>query len=325
MENWCLNPDRSIGTSALMAMFNILVPIVLITFIGFILGRMSIGLQSRTLSNLVILVATPALVFHTNVSSTVDGATISELSIAAFMSLAIAGTIAFLVLKLAGSSAQSFLPSLMFPNSGNLGLPLVVLTFGAIGTQLGVAYFIVIALVQHSIGLSIAAGSVRIRELVRQPLLYSVVLVLVVLMTDTQLPPVVMITTGMLGDMMIPAMLILLGTSLATLKVTDLLPALALAVARLTIGVLTALIVIYLLDLSGIAAGVVFIMATMPSAIVTYVYAERYQQDPNRVAGAVVVSTILTFVCLPALVWAALHVSGGSVAANAALSMVAMR
>ncbi len=309
----------------MIAMFNILVPIMLITFIGFILGRMSIGLQSRTLSNLVILVATPALVFHANVSSTVDGAMVSQLSFAAVLSLAIAGLIAWVGLKLIGSSAQSFLPSLMFPNSGNLGLPLVVLTFGAMGTQMGVAYFIVIALVQHSIGLSIAAGSVRIRELVRQPLLYSVVLVLLVLMTDIQVPPVVVITTGMLGDMMIPAMLILLGTSLATLKVTDLLPALVLAVARLTIGIITAFIVIYLLNLTGMAAGVVFIMATMPSAIVTYVYAERYQQDPNRVAGAVVVSTILTFLCLPALVWAALQLSGDSVAANAALSMVAVQ
>lgn len=305
-------------------MFNILAPVTLITFIGFILGRMSIGLQSRTLSNLVILVATPALVFHTNVSLTVEHTTISELSFAAFLSLLIAGLMAYAGLRLTGGSVQSFLPSLMFPNSGNLGLPLVVLSFGALGTQMGVAYFIVIAMIQHSVGLSIASGSFRFQELIRQPLLYSVVLVLIVLTTGVEVPTVILTTTEMLGDMMIPAMLILLGISLATLEVTDLLPALMLSVARMIIGIITAFAVIYLLGLSGVAAGVVFLMATMPSAVVTYIYAERYQQNPNRVAGAVVVSTILTFVCLPALVWAAFELSGNNFAAGVAVSMVSV-
>ena len=148
---------------------------------------------------------------------------------------------------------------------------------------------------------------------------------LFVLTTGVEVPPVVLITTKMLGDMMIPAMLILLGISLSTLKVKDLLPALSMAVARLAIGVLTGLIVIYLLGLSGVAAGVVFIMATMPCAIVTYVYAERYERDPNMVAGAVVVSTILTFLFLPVLVWAALEISGQEFAAQTAMSMVSFQ
>ena len=303
-------------------LFNILAPITLITIIGYVLGKSSVGMQSRTLSNLTILVATPSLVFHTNVSLTVDPATVSQLPIAAFVSLIVAGAIAYVGLKLVGGSVPSYLPSLIFPNSGNLGLPLAVLAFGALGTQLGVAYFIVIAMFQHSVGLSIASGAFRFQELIRQPLLYSVVLVLLVLATGVEVPPVILITTKMLGDMMIPAMLILLGISLSTLEVTDLLPSVALAVARLVIGILTAFIVIYLLGLSGVTAGVVFIMATMPSAIVTYVYAERYQQSPNKVAGAVVVSTVLTFICLPGLLWAALQISGNEFAADAAMSMV---
>ena len=131
-------------------LFNILAPITLITIIGYVLGKSSVGMQSRTLSNLTILVATPSLVFHTNVSLTVDPATVSQLPIAAFVSLIVAGAIAYVGLKLVGGSVPSFLPSLIFPNSGNLGLPLAVLAFGALGTQLGVAYFIVIAMFQHS-------------------------------------------------------------------------------------------------------------------------------------------------------------------------------
>ena len=53
----------------------ILGPIVIITLIGYFLGRSSVGLHSQTLSTIVILVATPALIFNTLTSLHVDQAT----------------------------------------------------------------------------------------------------------------------------------------------------------------------------------------------------------------------------------------------------------
>ena len=295
----------------LIQLLNILGPITLITLIGYFLGRSSVGLQSRTLSSLVILVATPALVFNTLTSMDVDLGTIGQMAGAAILSVAVGGAMAIVGLKLSGGSWRSYLPSLMLPNSGNMGLPLVVLAFGPEGIRLGISYFFTIALIQYSVGLSIASGSVRFRDMARQPLLYAVALVLLVTALRIPVPQVILKTTEILGGMMIPAMLILLGTSLAALKVSDLAPALAVAVGRLVIGLTAAVTVIYMLGLTGIAAGTVFLMATMPSAIVTYVFAERYQQTPTQVAGAVVMSTVLTFCCLPALVWIALWVADG--------------
>lgn len=287
-------------------MINILGPITLITLIGFGLGRSSVGLQSRTLSSLVMLVATPALVFSTLTSMQVELATIGKMAGAALLCLFIAGVMAVLGLKVFGASIRSFLPSLMLPNSGNMGLPLVVLAFGADGARLGISFFFVVALFQYSVGLTISSGSLRIGDMARQPLIYSVGLVLLVSGLNLPVPQVILKTTEMLGGMMIPSMLILLGTSLATLKVSDLGPSFAIAAGRLLIGVIAGVAVIYLLGLTGPAAGIVFLMAAMPSAIVTYVFAERFGQAPTRVAGAVVMSTLLTFAVLPALVWSAL-------------------
>ena len=209
-------------------------------------------------------------------------------------------------LALFGASMRSYLPSLMLPNSGNMGLPLVVLAFGSEGARLGISFFFVVALFQYSVGLTISSGSLRIGDIAQQPLIYSVALVLLVTWLNLPVPQVILKTTEMLGGMMIPAMLILLGASLASLKVSDLGPSIAVALGRLLIGISAGTAVIYLLGLTGIAAGIVFLMAAMPSAIVTYVFAERFQQSPARVAGAVVMSTLLTFFCLPALVWTAL-------------------
>ena len=303
----------------LIQLVNILGPITLITLIGYFLGRSSVGLQSRTLSSLVILVATPALVFNTLTSMNVDLGTIGLMSGAALLCVAIAGILGVVGLSVFGASLRSFLPSLMLPNSGNMGLPLVVLAFGSEGARLGISFFFTVALFQYSIGLSISSGSLRIRDMARQPLLFSVALVLLVTALQLPVPQVILKTTEMLGGMMIPAMLILLGTSLATLKVSDLGPSLAMAVGRLLIGIAAALGVISLLGLTGVAAGTVFLLGTMPSAIVTYVFAERFQQTPTQVAGAVVMSTVLTFGFLPALVWVALWMADGGLSEAIAL------
>lgn len=294
-----------------MQTIDILGPIVVITAIGYLMGRSSIGLETRTLSTVVILVATPALIFHTLTSLHVPPSTITKMASAAILCLASAGIMGFLVLSLVGGPVRSLLPPLMLPNSGNMGLPLVVLAFGAEGLQLGIAYFFIVALVQHSLGLSIYAGDIRLSAIIRQPLIYAVAAVLVVTWAELPVPQIVLTTTEMLGGMMIPAMLLLLGTSLATLDVTDLRPAMMVAVGRLSLGILSAFLVITVLGLEGKTAGTVFLMATMPTAIVNYVFAERYQRNARVVAGSVVASTLVTFLCLPLLVWTALAISGG--------------
>lgn len=277
------------------------------------MGRSSIGLDTRTLSTVVLMVATPALIFHTLTSLHVTPETIGTMASAALLCVTLAGLMGLAVLKLSGAPVRSYLPPLMLPNSGNMGLPLVVLAFGPEGLQLGVAYFFVVALVQNSLGLSIYAGSMRISVLKKQPVIYAVAAVLLVTWTGIPVPQIVLTTTDILSGLMIPAMLMLLGVALATLRVSDLRPALLVALGRLVLGVVSSLLVIMLLGLEGTAAGTVFLMATMPTAISSYVFAERFQHNPRPVAGSVVVSTLLTFACLPGLLWLALAITRGGV------------
>lgn len=301
-------------------MTNILGPIFVITAIGYLFGRSSIRLETQTLSALVILVATPALIFNALTSLHVSLDTLSTMAGAALLCLAISGGLALIALRFSHKPLSSFLPPLMFPNSGNIGLPLVILAFGDEGALLGVAYFFVIALAQHSIGFSIYAGSFQPKTLLRQPLFYSVIAVLLVTWFAIPVPQLILTTTQMLGGMMVPAMLLLLGLSLASMKVSDLAPALLIATGRLVIGAVSAIVVIWMLDLRGVPAGVVFLLATMPTAIVNYIFAQRFDRNPEQVAGTIVVSTIMTFICLPALVWSALEISKSEIPFSAFLA-----
>lgn len=290
--------------------FNVVSPIFAITLIGYALGRSSNEIDSKSVSTLVLLVATPSLVFSTLTSLDVDPDTLFTMVLAAVLGVTVAAAAAIPLLHLAGMSLRTFLPCLMLPNSGNIGLPLVLLAFGDEGLVLGISYFFVIALLQYTVGAAIYSGQYRLRDLARQPLVYSIVLVGVVLVSGVTVPAVIASTTELLGGMMIPAMLILLGTSLARLTVSDLKPALVIAAMRLFIGLPTGLLVISLLSLSGVQAGTVFLLASMPTAIVNYVFAERYRPDAPQVAGAVVVSTMLTFAVLPVILWVTLRIAG---------------
>lgn len=290
--------------------FNVVSPIFAITLIGYALGRSSNQIDSRTISSLVLLIATPALIFSTLTSLEVDAGVLATMALAAVLCVTIAALAAMVVLYLLGMSFRTFLPCLMLPNSGNIGLPIVLLAFGERGLVLGISYFFVIALLQYTVGAAISSGQYSPRDLARQPLIYAILLVGIVLASGIEVPPVIGSTTELLGGMMIPAMLILLGTSLARLTVSDIKPALIVAAARLLIGVPTGLIVIRLLGLGGTEAGTVFLLASMPTAIVNYVFAERYRPDAPQVAGAVVVSTMLTFVFLPVILWVTLKIAG---------------
>ena len=57
------------------------------------------------------------------------------------------------------------------------------------------------------------------------------------------------------------------------------------------------------LGYEGAARGVLIIECTMPVAVFNYLYAQLHDNRPEEVAGTVLVSTVLSFLTLPALLW----------------------
>jgi hypothetical protein len=292
----------------LVDLFGVIAPILIMVAIGFVIERRGVTLDTETLGLLVMLVGTPSLVFSSLTTADIPLEAIKRITLSASLVVLAAGLMTLAVLKLARLDVRAFLPAVTMPNSGNLGLPLVFFAFGSEGLAIGVAYFFVIAIIQYTVMAAIIAGDFRLGRLLREPLIYSVIAVIAFKMTGVQPPQVVADTTRILGGMMIPVMVVLLGISLAGLKVTDLPLSIGLAVLRLVIGCISGLLIVAALGLTGVEAGSVFLMASMPTAIVTYVFALRYGNAPRRVAGLVVISTVLTFCVLPGLLWLALRI-----------------
>ncbi len=296
-------------TSVYGALFEIVAPICLIILIGFWIAKTSDKIDTVGMSGFTMMVGTPALVFSTLTTTDIPTAVLLEVSLAAVCVCVLAIVIAVLFIKFAGLSIRTYLPSLTMPNSGSLGLPLVLLAFGENGLAFGIAFYFVIAVFQYSIMPIVVVGQFSVKSVLREPLIWAVAAALLVIFSGIKVPSVIADTSDILGGMMIPVMLVLLGASIAKLGFRDLKEALKLAVVRLLIGLASGGATIVLLGTSGVASGTIILMAVMPSAMVTYVFAARFNRNADTVAGLVVTSTVLTLICLPLLLLVAIRIA----------------
>jgi len=288
---------------------SVIAPVFCIVALGYFWARWRQTFDTESLTNLVVKVATPCLVFTTLTRLNLALEVVAEMAIAAALALGLSAVIGVVVLKTSGLPLNTYLGSLMHPNSGNIGLPLVYMAFGDEGLALGVAYFIVISISQYTIGYGIAAGEISLKRFLQQPLLYAVIVSLSVLFFGIDIPAWVAKTTELMSGIVIPALLMVLGYSLAHLKVTDLRLALYLAGVRVCMGVVVGLLLITLLELDGPVAGVVFLMSIMPIAVFNLVFAKHFDRSPEKVAGVIITSTFLVFALLPVMVWVAIDIA----------------
>src|SRR5581483_7105080 len=117
---------------------------------------------------------------------------------------------------------HSYLPAVVFSNSGNMGLPLALFAFGQSGLALAVIYFAISSTLQFTAGVSLAAGSASVKHLARVPVIYAVLGSAIVLATGLPVPLFISNTLEILGGLTIPLMLLALGVSLANLGVRSL-------------------------------------------------------------------------------------------------------
>ena len=291
----------------LSQIFSVIAPVFLIAGIGFLWAKRGMPFDNTTISTLVMNVGSPCLVFSSLTRIHLEGSAFTSVLLASVGILLGALVLGTGLLMLLRQPMRTFLPSLVHPNTGNMGLPLALMAFGDTGLALGISYFFVNSVSQYTLGLTISSGRFSPAQLIRQPIIWSVAFALLVRQADIAVPGFLANTTQIVGGLVIPAMLLMLGNSLASLKIAGLGVASIIAVARLALGFGLGLAMISLLKLEQDVAGVVIMQATMPAAVFNYVFAERYSQQPEKVAAVILISTVISFLTLPALVAFALQ------------------
>ncbi len=293
----------------LAQIFTVIAPAILIAGLGFVWAKRGGAFDNTTISGLVMNLGSPCLIFSSLTTIELDPAAFGSVLLASVGVLVTSLIVGLVLLRVMREPLTTYLPALVHPNTGNMGLPLSLMAFGETGLALAISYFFINSVSQYTLGLSISSGQFSPAQLFRQPVIWAVTAALIVRGFDFQLPEFVINTTKLVGGLVIPLMLLMLGNSLASLKVTGLGTATIIAVSRLGVGFCAGLAMIFLLDLESTVAGVVILQASMPAAVFNYVFAERFDRQPERVAAVILVSTLLSFLTLPALVAYALQMN----------------
>ncbi|MBM3487975.1 MAG: AEC family transporter [Alphaproteobacteria bacterium] len=279
----------------------IVAPVFICAGIGLAWARVGAVFDARVVTSLVYNVGAPCLILATFAKVKLSTAALAEMTIAGLLCYAIFATIAWSVLKASRLSIPAYMPSLMFPLTGAMGLPVCYFAFGNEGLALALVYFTLGTIGTFTVGAAIAAGRVTLGFLVKQPAIYAVAFAVIMIETDATMPTWFVNTTTLLGGIVIPAQLIALGVSLAALRVASLRRSVALSLLRLSMGFAVGWAIGEALALSALPRAIVLLQSAMPVAISNYLFAQLYNCEPVEVAGMVLISTTISFFMLPFL------------------------
>ncbi|MFS0881761.1 AEC family transporter [Metabacillus niabensis] len=293
-----------------MDFFLILIPIFGIFALGFI-GQKKIGFDTKTISTMALYLMSPVLVFRT-FYTTEFNLTYLYLALYTFLLcfslIAVVYVIAF-IRKYSVKETCGMILASSFMNNGNYGTPVVLLLFGATGLDYAIVLMVIQQLVMCTVGVYYAAkGSpegdgVRsaIRAVQRMPMVYGAAFGLVLQAFHIQLGDSIAQAVDMVADSAIPTVMIVLGMQLAkiSLKKFEKEKVSLSLVTKLAVSPAIAYILSLFLPVDEMVKQIMIIMAAMPTAANTTMYALQFNTEPEFVSSATLLSTTLSLATLP--------------------------
>ena len=291
-----------------LKLFEVIFPVFFVVGIGYFLGKKNPKIDTSFITQFGANIGSPAIVLY---SVTTTGLTFNVFSeyffyyFLAIIGFSIIGIIFLIFLK---KDIIMELPPLILPNTGNMGLPICLFAYGNEGLGVAGAIASIIILFHFTVGVFLASKRFNFEIILKSPAFYSVLLSILILYFQIPVPNFIVNTTMLLTYATIFLILMSLGIALTRLKVFSFNKALVSSIARVILGPVVGLILIRLFNLSGIAAGVLLIQCSMPSAILNYLVGSMYSPKKviDSIASTIVVSTILSFITIPIVVFISL-------------------
>lgn len=286
-----------------LTLLNIVIPVVALVGVGFVLGRRQTQRPDMSFINRMnVTVFCPALVFSALVANPVSVGEGWPLIAAGVLIVIVPGALLYWMAP-AGISRQAFLIAGMFRNTGNVGLPLMVLAYGR--DLLGdiVILFVLSNLLHFSLGLFILSRGQNPWLWLRNANVWAAVLGVLCAPYVGVIPEFVLTSIELLGQITIPLMLFSLGVRLSDGRITQIAMALRINLLYLVAGAVCVLPVIGLLPLTPEWTRMIILSALLPPAVLNYLLCEQYQLDAQTMANIVLFGNVMAVVTVPLIVW----------------------
>ncbi|WP_407270253.1 AEC family transporter [Radiobacillus sp. PE A8.2] len=295
-----------------MNVLTVLIPIFGVFAIGYI-GFKLLKFEIKSISTMALYLMSPFLAFRTFYENEINidyfylGASLLLLCGLSIFICYVIGAIG----KWNKQERSSFILASSFMNNGNYGTPLVLLVFGEAGFHYAVILMVLQQLIMCTIGIYIAAyggaSNARgqkhspLKEVLMMPIVYGALLGVVFNLANFNIGAQLMTAVSMVADAAIPTIMIVLGMQLATIKLKKLEKGrLSLALLlRLVGGPIIAYLITVPLPLDDMIRNIIILMAAMPTAANTTMYALQFDTKPDFVSSATLTSTLLSVVTIP--------------------------
>jgi hypothetical protein len=277
----------------------VLAPLFLCAGIGFAWARSGRIFDAANMGDLIAIVGLPCLTYATLTKLAVEPATFVRVAGYYLVSLAAFGAVGIAALRAAGLELRTYLPPMMFSNTGNMGLPVCLFAFGEVGLALAVCIYLTNAVLNYVVGVAIFAGHLSVRSITHNVLVWSAAAALATVAAGIEPPRWLINTAVLVGAVPIPFMVVALGAAVARLEISDLPRTFALSVLRQATGFLAGWGTASLFGLEGVERGILILMSSMPAAVVNYLFALRHGRNPEQVASMVMATTLLSYAMLP--------------------------
>jgi predicted permease len=276
----------------------IVFPVFAVVTVGFLYGRRhapDMGAANR----LNLEVFTPALILSVLISKDFHLTEYRGLALGALLVVLGSGLLAWPAARLLGYRTRTFVPPMMFTNSGNMGLPLAVFAFGEQTLPAAVILFLVENLLHFTLGNAMLEGRVHPLVLLRLRMLQATLLGLGLGLLEIPLYAPLRTAVDLLGQVSIPLMLFALGVRLTAVDLGDWRIGLVGALLCPLSGVAVALAIASPLGLQGTDLALLILFGALPPAVLNYMLAEMFDQEPSRVASIVLIGNLGSVVVIP--------------------------
>ncbi len=291
-----------------LKLFEVLFPVFFMVGIGYFIGKKNPKLDTSFITNFAANIGSPAMVFY---AITTTGVTFSMFieyfwySLIAIFAFALVGILFLIFLK---KEIIRELPPFVLPNVGNMGLPICLFAYGNLGLGIAATISSLVIFFHFTINVFLASKKFNLKLLLQSPPVYAIIISIIFIYFEIKTPLFLVNTTMITAYTAIFLILMSLGIALTRLRVFSFKSAFISSICRVFIGPLIGLVIIKIFNLSGFAAGVFLIQCAMPSAVLTYLIGSMYSPKKivDSIASMIVVSTIMSFITLPIVVFFAL-------------------
>jgi len=292
----------------LIKVFDVLFPVFLTIGIGYWHGKKNPKFNTEPITKFAGNIGLPCIIYYSLTVSGIDFNLFLKFSYYTIIYVAIFACIGAIIIKIFNKDIYRLLPPLILPNTGNMGMPLCLFAYGTVGLSIATAITSVILVFHFSIGILLASRKFSIKPLLECTPIYALIFSLFFVYYKIPSPKFLENATFLIGYSTIFLVLMSLGIALSKLKVFSFKETLVYSLTRVIIGPLVGFGFVKFFKLSGIEAGVMFIQASMPSAVLTYLVGKIYspKKISDSIASTVALSTFLSFFTLTIVVFIAL-------------------